>query len=110
MIDWARVQTLREEVGDDSFAEVVALFLDEVDEVADRFRTNPDVTQLERDLHFLKGSALNLGFARLGELCQTGERMAAEGHAVAVDLAEILAVYAESRQVFAQALGIASAA
>jgi HPt (histidine-containing phosphotransfer) domain-containing protein len=110
MIDWTRVETLREEVGEDSFVEVVALFLDEVDEVADRFRAAPDVARLERDLHFLKGSALNLGFARLGDLCQTGERMAAEGRADAVDVAEILAVYAESRRAFAQALGLASAA
>jgi HPt (histidine-containing phosphotransfer) domain-containing protein len=110
MIDWARVETLRDEVGEDSFAEVVALFLDEVDEVADRFRATPDASRLERDLHFLKGSALNLGFARLGELCQTGERLAAEGKAALVDMAEILAVYAESRRVFVQALGIASAA
>jgi histidine phosphotransfer protein HptB len=110
MIDWDRVDTLREEVGEENFAEVVALFLDEVDEVVDRFRSAPDPDALERDLHFLKGGALNLGFARLGALCQTGERLAAEGRADRVDMAEIVETYATSRRVFLETLGKAVAA
>lgn len=110
MIDWDRVATLREEVGEDSFAEVVALFLDEVDEVVDRFRAGPDLSGLERDLHFLKGGALNLGFVHLGVLCQVGERMAAEGLADRVDVPEIVALYTASRQMFLDRLGNAVAA
>lgn len=110
MIDWDRVDTLREEVGEDNFAEVVALFLDEVDEVVERFRSAPDLGALERDLHFLKGGALNLGFARLGALCQAGERLAADGYADRVDLREIVETYAESRRGFLETLGKAAAA
>ncbi|GGE09137.1 Hpt domain-containing protein [Gemmobacter megaterium] len=104
MINWERVTTLRDEVGADSFMEVVALFLDEVDEVVSRFRETPDPGNVERDMHFLKGSALNLGFEALGEMCQNGERMAAEGRAHEVDIPSIVIVYEESRETFLDGL------
>ncbi len=104
MIDWERVTTLRDEVGADSFSEVVALFLEEVEEVVARFRDTPDLAEVERDMHFLKGSALNLGFERLGAMCQHGERLAAEGRAVEVDLPAIVTVYEQSRQRFLDGL------
>ena len=104
MIDWERVTTLRDEVGADSFMEVVTMFLDEVDEVVSRFGPQFDPGNVERDMHFLKGSALNLGFERLGELCQQGERLAAEGRAPEVDLAVIVSVYHESREAFLDGL------
>lgn len=104
MIDWDRVTTLRDEVGADSFSEVVALFLDEVDEVVARFRTTPDLVNVERDMHFLKGSALNLGFETLGALCQQGERMAAEGRGAEVDLRAVVAAYEQSRENFLDGL------
>lgn len=104
MIDWDRVTTLRDEVGAESFSEVVALFLDEVDEVVARFRGAPDLANVERDMHFLKGSALNLGFKRLGALCQDGERLAAEGRAAEVDLAAVVTTYEQSREDFLEGL------
>lgn len=104
MIDWNRVTTLRDEVGADSFSEVVAVFLDEVDEVIARLRGAPDLANVERDLHFLKGSALNLGFEALAALCQQGERLAAEGRAAGVDLSAIVAAYEESRESFLDGL------
>lgn len=100
MIDWARVQRLRDEVGSEDFREVVALFLEEVDEVAARLRAGPDPGRLEADLHFLKGSALNLGFADFGALCHAGEQRAAAGDAAAVDVAGLVAVYDRSRAAF----------
>ena len=63
MIDWSRVDDLRDEVGDEDFREVVDLFLDEVDEVIERMKHHPTHSSIEKDLHFLKGSSLNLGFA-----------------------------------------------
>lgn len=100
MIDWQRVRELRDEVGDDAFAEVVDLFLEEVSEVVDRLRTCPDPDRYEEDLHFLKGSALNLGFDDLGRLCQAGESAAADGRAHEVDLAAVLESYDRSRSHF----------
>lgn len=107
MIDWARVNTLRDEIGPEDFNEVVALFLDEVDEVMERLVNTPDQARLMEDLHFLKGSALNLGFVDLGVTCQRGERMAAEGQAVLFDVGTVIALYAASRSAFEA--GIANA-
>mgnify|MGYP000240406332 FL=1 len=65
LINWTRVQELRAEIGDDGFAEVVAMFLDESDAVIARAGSGPT----PEDLHFLRGAALNLGFAELAEAC-----------------------------------------
>ncbi len=100
MILWSRVNELREEVGSDDFQEVIDLFIDEVEEVIDRLRADTDRSQLEQDLHFLKGSALNLGFATFSDLCQTGERQSAEGKADSVDLAAIIDGYDQSKAAF----------
>ncbi len=80
MISWERVRELRDEIGEDDFCEVVDLFLEEVEEVLARLRAEPNPASYEADLHFLKGSALNLGFQALGALCRDGEvRAAAKG-------------------------------
>ncbi|HQY42788.1 MAG TPA: Hpt domain-containing protein [Paracoccaceae bacterium] len=100
MIDWTRVNELRNEIGDDGFSEVVELFLDEVEEVIARLENAPDPRSFEQDLHFLKGSAWNLGFAAFGVLCQSGERRAAQGQAATVDMAAVLASYAASKDCF----------
>ncbi len=100
MIDWERVNQLRDEVGHEDFAEVVELFLEEVEEVTKRLATNPDPARLGDDLHFLKGSALNLGFEDFGTLCQYGEKLAANGRADEVMVPQILAIYQESRRMF----------
>lgn len=98
MIDWTRVADLRAEVGEESFAEIVELFLEEVTEAASRLSADAPPGSLADELHFLKGSALNLGFMRLGEICAAGERDAAAGRRV--DVAAIRACLAESRRQF----------
>lgn len=95
MISWQRVNELRSEVGDEDFREVVELFLEEVEEVIARLRDSPEPARFEEDLHFLKGSALNLGFAALGDLCQIAERQPD-----AVDLVAIVATYEGSKKEF----------
>ncbi len=104
MIDWHRVRELRSEVGAEDFAEVVELFLAEVDEVAARLAADPDPDRLKDELHFIKGSAYNLGFDRLGELCSAGEQRAAQGDAAGVDVAAVLDCYAQSRRSFVDGL------
>ncbi len=103
MIDWARVHELREEIGDDGFSEVVELFLDEVEDVMRRLASAPDPLRFEEDLHFLKGSAWNLGFREVGKLCQIGEKRASDGDH-AIDIAEILASYGRSKSAFMRGL------
>ena len=101
MIDWDRVAELRAEVGEDDFAEVVLLFLEEADDVAHRLEhmTTPDAAQIARDLHSLKGAALNLGFRALAQLCQEGERLAASGDC-AVDTIAVVAAYEGCKTAF----------
>ena len=91
---------LRDEVGPDDFQEVIDLFLEEVEGVITRLREDTDRSQLEQDLHFLKGSALNLGFATFSDLCQDGERRAARGDADQVDIAAVVEGYEQSKTAF----------
>lgn len=100
MIAWDRVNELRSEIGDDNFAEVVEMFLEEADEVIGRIAKTVGAVALEADLHFLKGAALNLGFAQFAGLCQDGERRAAGGD-TGVDLAQVCNSYHASKKALA---------
>ncbi|MFC3613492.1 Hpt domain-containing protein [Lutimaribacter marinistellae] len=100
MIDWSRVTQLRDEVGAEDFEEVVAIFLEEVEEVILRLRSWPDMSLLDKDLHFLKGSALSLGFQSFSNMCQEGERTAAEGKPEHVDIAELANEFERSKMAF----------
>ena len=108
MIDWDRVATLRAEIGAADFAEVVEMFLTESDEVITRLRDGRADPTLEAELHFLKGSALNLGFRQLAGLCSTGEKLAA-AHA-AVDIGEVVESYDATRHAFGAGLSQMTAA
>lgn len=100
MIDWARVDELRGEIGGEDFAAIVDIFLEEVDAAVAELDRNRQTATLEAQLHFLKGSALNLGFARFSELCQAGESSAAKGAGDSVDLDAIRDSYRASRAQF----------
>jgi HPt (histidine-containing phosphotransfer) domain-containing protein len=97
MIDWSRITELRNEIGEEDFADVIKLFLEEADEVTERLKVDQDRSELESDLHFLKGSSLNLGFASLSSLCQAGENAAASGAMDDINIGEVLASYTQSR-------------
>lgn len=90
MIDWSHVRRLRDEIGADAFDEVVELFVDEVETEISRLRASGKTPDLEAQLHFVKGSALNLGFVDVATLCERGEAAAANGQADAVDVTEII--------------------
>jgi len=100
MISWDRVNELRDEVGAEDFAEVVDIFLEEVDEVMVRLRTGPHPSNFESELHFLKGSALNLGFQSLAELCSQGEKAASGPPHNQIDPTDVIQVYAKSKLEF----------
>ena len=101
MINWAKVLELRDEVGVEDFDEVVDLFLDEVEDTIMHLGT--PCRSLEHDLHFLKGSALNLGFTEFSELCRSGESDAARGLGEDVDTGRIIACYHTSKTAFLSA-------
>lgn len=104
MIDWDRVKELRSEVGAEDFAEVVDIFLEEVDEVIEKLQSNTSTATLAEDMHFLKGSSLNLGFASFSGLCRDGETSAASGHPEDVNLGNVFKSYAESKSIFLEQL------
>lgn len=108
MIDWDRVRELKAEIGEPDFEEVATMFLDESDEVIARLSRDAGAERLEKDLHFLKGAALNLGFAQLAALCQDGERRAAAG-VTDIDLAAVCGVYEVSRRMFQAECGTQAA-
>lgn len=72
MINWQRTNELVEEVGSESFDEVFDLFIEEVEDALKNL-TATDTAILRRQMHFLKGSALNLGFRAMSNLCQAAE-------------------------------------
>lgn len=109
MILWSRVNELREEIGAEDFDEVVDLFLEEVEDVLARMRSG-GASDPANDLHFLKGSALNLGFSDFANLCLRGERLVASGRAGHLDLAEIVDCFARSREVLLCGLAGSAAA
>lgn len=100
MIDWNRISELQSDIGADEFDEIVGLFLEEVETEIASLRNGSDRSKLEAQLHFLKGSALNLGFSGFARLCQSGETAAAQGRSDHVDLHEIITIYEQSRAAF----------
>lgn len=93
MIDWARISELEEEVGAEDFTEIAALFLAEVGEALTSLPEPLTGPEARDAFHGLKGSALNLGFARMAELCA-----AAEADPASADVPGIRMAFAESRQ------------
>lgn len=110
MIDWDRVGQLREEVGEDDFQDVVAMFFDEVSGEIDALSPNMSHQELEASLHFLKGSALNLGLEQFAEICRKGEERARKGQSDQVDTSAIAACYRESVEAFFKVLSGTAAA
>lgn len=110
MINWDRVNELRGEIGPEDFREVIEMFLEEVESVMVRMIAIPDLSTLEEDMHFLKGSALNLGFAQFGDLCQLGEKAAENGLSNTIYLEEIFESYAASKTAFRERFGCMKAA
>jgi len=97
MIDWTKVNELVEDVGPDGFEEVLGLFLQEVETALLTIALAED---LEAALHFVKGCALNLGFADFARLCAEGEALAARGKPDQVDLEALHQTYRQSRDLF----------
>lgn len=90
MIDWMRVAELREEVGEDDFDEVVTLFLEEVADSLAPLRSDPICSDPAPFLHALRGSAANLGFAPVGQICEILE---AKCTGAPMDLAAVVKAY-----------------
>lgn len=100
MIDWARVAELRDEIGPEDFGEIAELFLMEVEDTLSQLdEASSDPNRMQELMHFLKGSALNLGFSALSDLCGKGEGDASEGK-ISVSATEVKTLYANSKTAF----------
>jgi histidine phosphotransfer protein HptB len=97
MIDWKRIVELREEIGADGFVEVVDMFLDEAEGAVNALVAGLPPGEIAAQLHFLKGSALNLGLSDLAAICLEGERGPASGAAGQFEPAQVAAVFQTSR-------------
>lgn len=73
MIDWARIGELRQETGEEDFREIVELFIAEVSEALAALDQAGSRESCAATLHFLRGAALNLGFAALAKQCEVAE-------------------------------------
>lgn len=104
MIDWNKVDELRDEIGAEDFGEIVECFLEEVEGELSALGVKAE-SELGASMHYLKGSALNLGFSDFAALCQEGETQAASGAAGEIDLAGIQNCYQKSKDTFLSALG-----
>lgn len=104
MIDWARIDELRREIGDDGLKEVAEVFLEEVEETLAALAALPDGIDRSVKLHFLKGSALNLGFTDLAELCRKAEL----GQAGQAGIDEISVAFSAARHELKAALSAAA--
>lgn len=110
MINWDRVRELQRDIGSEEFDEIVAIFIDEVNETAQNLREGETLQTLEMLLHSLKNSALNLGLSDLSEQCQSAEIAARAGQTDAVNLPMILQLLDHSIEQFKAGLPAQTAA
>ncbi len=97
MINEARIRELTEEVGEDDLVEVIELFCEEVEEVLNALDATT-AAEMPSRLHFLKGSALNLGLDYVSELCRIEETKLKTDPASQADIAAIRSAYATSKE------------
>lgn len=108
MLDWSRVEQLREEVGEEAFDEVVELFLEEAEEQLAALDPAAPAARLEMQLHALKSAAVNLGFDAFAQLCAAGEAAARAGDPGGVDLEAVKASYEQTQIAFVEKLALQS--
>ncbi|MHA7887237.1 MAG: Hpt domain-containing protein [Roseicyclus sp.] len=72
MIDRHRLNALREDIGEEDFADVVCLFIGEIGEKLTQLQAAPQGATAD-DFHFLRGSAVNLGLTAFAEACTGAE-------------------------------------
>ncbi|MEM7440671.1 MAG: Hpt domain-containing protein [Pseudomonadota bacterium] len=102
MIDWSRVKELEDDMGAEDLGDVVAIFLDEMEEAIEDMVAQPPNSSEEwaSRMHFLKGSAFNLGFEAFGAYCGGGETAARAGDVDGLTVAELRARYDVSKSAF----------
>jgi len=73
MLDHARMDELKAEIGEEDFAEVLEMFVEEIEAQLSRLTDHLTAGRMAEELHALKGSALNVGFHAFADMCQKAE-------------------------------------
>jgi HPt (histidine-containing phosphotransfer) domain-containing protein len=80
LIDWDRLMSLRDDIGEEDFADVAFVFFAEIGGKLEAMaEASTDATA--DDFHFLRGSAANLGFSAMAEACEAAEAACRAGGA-----------------------------
>ena len=98
MINTARIQELKNEVGEDDLIELIELFCEEVEDVLEALDATAP-SDMMAQLHFLKGSALNIGLDAVSELCRTEETRLKTDPTALADIGAIRSAYATSKDI-----------
>ncbi|MBD3679756.1 MAG: Hpt domain-containing protein [Rhodobacteraceae bacterium] len=80
MIDWKRIDELRSQVGPDDLPGLLAEFMTEMEQGLAELSLDEPAPKIAANLHFLRGSALNIGLRQLAALCQNYEDAANRGN------------------------------
>lgn len=91
MIDWQHIKELEADLGADAFPDLVVVFLDEISEAVQAIE--PPATPSEAQMHFLKGTALTLGFTDLGNRASDAETTLRNDPNAKLDLDELQSAY-----------------
>lgn len=84
LIDWDLLDSLKADIGEEDFADVITLFVAEIGEKIEDMRASPEAASAD-DFHFLKGSAANLGFTAMSAACDTAEAACRAGRSGDLD-------------------------
>lgn len=100
MLDWTRISELQDDLGEDGFAEMSELFLQEIATILDQLIPESAVTTWESQLHMIKGCALNMGLGALAGYAAQLEQNAHQTLAWDAEIVRLRDLFADSRQEF----------
>ncbi|MCU4652376.1 Hpt domain-containing protein [Roseibacterium sp. SDUM158016] len=87
LIDWDVLISLRADIGEEDFADVVFVFVAEMGEKLAALSRTPGSARAD-DFHFLRGSAANLGFTAMVSACNAAEAACRSGEEPDLDAVE----------------------
>ncbi|MBT0957679.1 Hpt domain-containing protein [Alphaproteobacteria bacterium KMM 3653] len=94
MADWDQLKDLQEMLGTEDCLVLVDMFEAEAKPVLGQFHKGDTLNSPDQDLHFIKGSALNLGLNKLADACAELENTVATGAKVNADSLKSIAAQA----------------
>lgn len=104
MLNWTTIKKLHHDIDPEDFDEIVDIFLGEMETEIQALRKDDCTDTIGCRLHFLKGSALNMGFETFSKLCTVGEQGLATPSTSGIDTFEIEECYKKSKTQFLRQL------